>query len=83
QAALASAAQRADGYEGGIVPRARQVAQSAELAYAKGAIGLTDLLDARRTLRATLLEAIGAQADYAKAEGLWRLRTQPAASSPP
>jgi len=83
QAALASAAQRADGYEGGIVPRARQVAQSAELAYAKGAIGLTDLLDARRTLRATLLEAIGARADYAKAEGLWRLRTQPAVSSQP
>ena len=83
QAALASAAQRAAGYEDGIVPRARQVAQSAELAYAKGAIGLTDLLDARRTLRATLLEAISARADYAKAQGLWQLRTQPNPSTQP
>ncbi len=74
-----AAAQRAAGYERGIVPRARQVAQSAELAYAKGAIPLTDLLDARRTLRATLLEAIGARADLARAQGQWLLRTQPGA----
>ena len=35
------------------------------------------LLDARRTLRTTRLEAIAAQADYAKAQGTWQLRTQP------
>ena len=78
----ASAAQRAAGYEGGILPRARQVAQSAELAYAKGAIALTDLLDARRTLRATTLEALDARAAYAKAQGHWLLRTQPQALLP-
>ncbi len=75
--AAANAAQRAAGYESGILPRARQVAQSAELAYTKGAIPLTDLLDARRTLRATTLEALSARLDYAKAQGNWLLRTQP------
>ncbi len=77
QQQAANAAQRAAGYEGGILPRAREVAQSAELAYAKGAIPLTDLLDARRTLRATQLEALAARAEYAKAQGNWLLRTQP------
>lgn len=77
QQQAASAAQRAAGYEGGILPRAREVAQSAELAYAKGATSLTDLLDARRTLRATTLEALAARAEYAKAQGNWLLRTQP------
>lgn len=77
QQQAASAAQRAAGYENGILPRAREVAQSAELAYAKGAIPLTDLLDARRTLRATALEALAARADYAKAQGSWLLRTAP------
>lgn len=82
QQQAASAAKRAAGYEGGILPRAREVAQSAELAYSKGAIPLTDLLDARRTLRATVLEALAARADYAKAQGQWLLRTQPQALLP-
>lgn len=77
QQQAANAAQRATGFEDGILPRARQVAQSAELAYAKGAISLTDLLDARRTLRATTLDALAARATYAKAQGQWLLRTQP------
>ncbi|MBS0466121.1 MAG: TolC family protein [Proteobacteria bacterium] len=77
QQQAATAARRAAGYEDGILPRAREVAQSAELAYSKGAISLTDLLDARRTLRATVLEALAARADYAKAQGHWLLRTQP------
>ena len=37
---------------------------------------LTDLLDARRTLRATQLDAINARVDHAKATLAWRLRTQ-------
>lgn len=82
QQQAASAARRAAGYADGIVPRAREVAQSAELAYTKGAISLTDLLDARRTLRATLLEALDARADHAKARGSWLLRTQPQALLP-
>ncbi|RCX09676.1 cobalt-zinc-cadmium efflux system outer membrane protein [Extensimonas vulgaris] len=73
------AAQRVASFERGILPRAREVAQSAEFAYAKGALPLTDLLDARRTLRATLLDAVTARADYAKALGAWQLRVQPQA----
>ena len=61
-------------YQGVIVPRAHQVADMAELAYSKGATSLTDLIDARRTLRTTLLEAIAARTDHAKAAGAWQLR---------
>ena len=71
-----STAQRARSYDTQILPRARQVAQSAELAYSKGALSLTDLLDARRTLRTTLLDALNARTDFAKAAGAWQLRTQ-------
>lgn len=73
-------AQRARTYETDILPRARKVAEGAELAYSKGAMSLTDLLDARRTLRATLLDALAARADHAKAAGAWQLRTQAAAT---
>jgi cobalt-zinc-cadmium efflux system outer membrane protein len=72
-----SSAERARAYDNDILPRARRVAESAELAYRKGALSLTDLLDARRTLRATLLDALAARADHAKAVTAWRLRTQP------
>ncbi len=71
-----STAQRAQSYETEILPRARQVADGAELAYNKGALSLTDLLDARRTLRSTLLDALNARADYARASVAWQLRTQ-------
>ena len=72
-----SSAERARAYEKDILPGARRVAESAELAYRKGALSLTDLLDARRTLRATLLDGLAARADHAKAATAWRLRTQP------
>ncbi|MDA8445075.1 TolC family protein [Paracidovorax valerianellae] len=79
QQAASSAARRAASYDEGVLPQARQVAQNADLAYRKGAMPLTDLLDAQRTLRATALEALSARADYAKAQGAWLLRTQPQA----
>lgn len=69
-----STAARAAAYENEILPRARRVAEGAELAYRKGALSLTDLLDARRTLRATALEAVAARSDHAKAVGAWQLR---------
>ena len=53
------------------------MAEGAELAYGKGALPLTDLLDARRTLRATLIEALAARTEAAKAAGAWQLRAQP------
>jgi cobalt-zinc-cadmium efflux system outer membrane protein len=70
-----TAADRARRYEQDILPRARQASQGAQLAYDKGALSLTDLLDARRTLRGTLLEAIDARADHARATSAWQLRT--------
>lgn len=70
-----SAARRDRRYQGEIVPRSQEVAERAELAYSKGALPLTDLLDARRTLRAVLLEALSARTDLAKAWSAWRLRT--------
>jgi len=77
-----NSAQRARTYETDILPRARKVADGAELAYAKGALSLTDLLDARRTLRATLLDALAARTDFAKTAGAWLLRTRPDAAAP-
>ena len=71
---LRAAAQRAADYDSGIVPRARQVAQMAELAYAKGALPLVDLIDARRTLRNVLLDDVAARADHARAFAAWQLR---------
>jgi cobalt-zinc-cadmium efflux system outer membrane protein len=72
---LQAAGQRAASYETDILPRARRVAEGAELAYRKGALSLTDLLDARRTLRSTALEALAARNEHAKALGAWQLRT--------
>ena len=72
---LQAAGQRASSYDADILPRARRVAEGAELAYRKGALSLTDLLDARRTLRSTTLEALAARNEHAKALGAWQLRT--------
>jgi cobalt-zinc-cadmium efflux system outer membrane protein len=71
------AAVRALSYETTILPRARQVAEMAELAYSKGAMSLTELIDARRTLRTILIEALAARTDHAKAALAWQLRQQP------
>ena len=64
-------------YETRILPQAQQVAAQAELAYSKGGLSLTDLLDARRTLRATQLEASSVRNDHAHALSAWQLRTAP------
>ena len=71
------AAARTHSYETRIVPQAKRVADMAELAYSKGAMSLTELIDTRRTLRTTLLEALTARTDYAKAVGAWMLRSLP------
>ena len=74
---LQSSQARAASYQEGIAPHAKRVADQAELAYHKGALSLTDLLEARRTWRATALEAISAQTDFEKARTAWSLRTEP------
>jgi len=77
QQAWQSQTERRQAYETRILPQAQQVATQAELAYSKGGLSLTDLLDARRTLRATQLEASGVRNDHAHALGAWQLRTAP------
>ena len=72
-----SQSERLQAYEQRILPQARQVAAQAELAYSKGGLSLTDLLDARRTLRATQLETTGVRNEHARALGAWQLRTAP------
>jgi len=74
---LREAAARAARFQDEIVPRARQVAAMAELAYSKGAMPLVDLIDARRTLRAVLLDEIAARADHGRAAAAWQLRQAP------
>ena len=79
-----SSAERVTAFETEILPRARRVAEGAELAYRRGALSLTDLLDARRTLRITTLEAVAARSDYAQVLGSWQLRSgqTPSAAAP-
>ena len=72
--AYAAAMVRQKIYSQEILPRAQKVATQAELAYTKGAIPLVDLLDARRTLKASLIEALEVQADHAKAYTALQLR---------
>lgn len=50
-----------------LLPAAEKAANGAEFAHARGAIGLMDLLDARRQYYAAQLETSSAYADYAKA----------------
>ena len=67
-------AQRLQIFESSILIQATQVAAQAETAYNKGGLALTDLLDARRTLKTTQLEALVARNAHAKALGAWQLR---------
>lgn len=64
---LATASEKRRRFEEELVPAARQAAQTAEFAYARGALALTDLLDARRALAAASLGLVDARADEAAA----------------
>lgn len=71
---LRAAAARAQFFEVDITPRARRVAEMSELAYSRGALPLVELVDARRTLRAVLLDQVAARAEHARALAAWQLR---------
>lgn len=71
EARVAAAALRR--YDGELLPAALRSAEAAEYAFRNGAIGVMDVLDARRTRRATELEAASARADHARALAAWRL----------
>ena len=74
--ALLAARDRMQRLDGGLLADAERVAKAAELAYSKGAMGLMDLLDARRTLRQIQIEAASARADYAKALSDWQVQAE-------
>ncbi len=54
-------------HEQDIIPQARQVLTQAQMAYEKGALTLTDLLDARRTYQQTWLDGLEARREHAVA----------------
>ena len=62
-----AARQRRVRVETEVRPAARDVGSAAEFAYARGATGVLDLLDARRSLKAVELDEVQARADAAKA----------------
>ncbi|TXH04810.1 MAG: TolC family protein [Nevskiaceae bacterium] len=75
--AVRHAAERARRARSDLLPLSEKAAAAMDYAYAHGAAGLEDLLDARRGLRAARLEALDAQADYAKALTAWQLAGNP------
>jgi outer membrane protein, heavy metal efflux system len=66
------ARERVTRFDRELLVAAKRVADAQEFAYQRGAIGVLDLLDARRTLRSVQLDAASARADYAKALAAWR-----------
>lgn len=72
RAEVDAAAERARRYDEALLQEAERAAKGAELAYEKGASGVLELLDARRTLFGSRVEAVGARADYARALATWR-----------
>ncbi len=73
---LDGARRRLVSFEADIVPAAKKALDAIEFAYARGAAGLTDALDARRTWRATQVDLAAARADHAKALAAWRAATE-------
>jgi outer membrane protein, heavy metal efflux system len=74
---LQAAAERLARYDGSLLAEAKKASDSAEYAYKNGAIGVMDLLDARRTLRAIQVDALAARNDYAKALSAWQAGLAP------
>lgn len=72
RADLDAARERVQRFETSLLKEAQRAADAAEFAYNRGAIGVMDLLDARRQLYATRLEASGSQADHAKSLVSWQ-----------
>lgn len=72
RADLDAARERVQRFEGSLLKEAQRAADGAEFAYSRGAIGVMDLLDSRRQLYATRLEASASQADYAKSLAAWQ-----------
>ena len=72
---LSSAAERVRRNRDELLLAAEKAANAAEFAYKNGAVGIMDVLDARRTLRATRLDALAAQVEFSKASAAWQAAT--------
>ena len=62
-------------FDTALLREATRAADAAEFAYRNGALGVIDLLDARRVLYATRTEAVAAHAELARALWAWRAAT--------
>jgi len=67
-----AAFERVQRYDDGLLGAAKKSADAAEFAFKHGALGVMDVLDARRTYRAIQLDALAAHADYAKSRAAWQ-----------
>ncbi len=72
---LRAAQDRLQRFRGSLMSEAARAADGAEFAYKNGAMGVMDLLDSRRVLRAIQVDAATAQADFAKALSAWEIST--------
>jgi cobalt-zinc-cadmium efflux system outer membrane protein len=80
---LAIAARKIETYRGGLLEAAQSAASSADFAFSRGALGIMELMDSRRTLLATRLDALAAQADYARASVAFEAATTRALAGDP
>ncbi len=68
---IEAANERIERFRGSLLTEAKRAADAAEFAFQKGAVGVLELLDARRTFKSIQLEAANAEADFAKALAAW------------
>lgn len=68
---IQAAGERIERFRGALLTEAKRAADAAEFAFQKGAVGVFELLDARRTFKSIQLEAVNAEADFAKALAAW------------
>lgn len=73
---LEAAIERGRRFEDSLLAEAERSSRAAEFAFGQGAMGVMDLLDARRTLKLIQIESATSRADYAKALASWRAATQ-------
>ncbi len=69
---LNGAADRVERLDGSLLAAARRAAEAAEFAFRRGATSVLEVLDARRTMRAVLLDGLAARGDHARALAAWR-----------
>ena len=68
---IEATSERIERFRGSLLMEAKRVADAAEFAFQKGAVGVLELLDARRTFKSIQLEAANAEADFARALAAW------------